>query len=255
MTKTNKLRSLTAAAVAAFALSAAQPAAADTIEINNWWAGAGSASFTFNGTDWHTGKTVKLSETGGSGGFKTYDLTTDPGKKSPFESFCVDIFHSFNFAVDSKDTQKTAASIFGAADANALGLLYTNHHAQIDATNSSADNESAFQLAVWEIVNEKAGNKYDLSKGDFQVTAASGNAKTIAQKWLDELVNGSVSKYVANVWTVQSMITKCNGVAQDVVTFSKLPTPPVPEPQTYAMMLVGLGLLGFSARRRNQEQL
>ena len=30
------------------------------------------------------------------------------------------------------------------------------------------------------------------------------------------------------------------------------PTPPVPEPETYAMMLAGLGLLGFVARRRRQ---
>ena len=28
---------------------------------------------------------------------------------------------------------------------------------------------------------------------------------------------------------------------------------PVPEPETYAMMLAGLGLLGFSARRRNKN--
>ena len=28
---------------------------------------------------------------------------------------------------------------------------------------------------------------------------------------------------------------------------------PVPEPETYAMLLVGLGLLGFSARRRNEN--
>jgi hypothetical protein len=28
---------------------------------------------------------------------------------------------------------------------------------------------------------------------------------------------------------------------------------PVPEPETYAMMLAGLGLLGFAARRRKQK--
>ena len=30
-------------------------------------------------------------------------------------------------------------------------------------------------------------------------------------------------------------------------------TPPIPEPETYAMMLAGLGLLGFVARRRRQS--
>jgi hypothetical protein len=29
-------------------------------------------------------------------------------------------------------------------------------------------------------------------------------------------------------------------------------TPPVPEPQTYAMLLVGLGIIGFMARRRKE---
>ena len=29
---------------------------------------------------------------------------------------------------------------------------------------------------------------------------------------------------------------------------------PVPEPETYAMMLAGLGLMGFVARRRKQKE-
>ena len=32
-----------------------------------------------------------------------------------------------------------------------------------------------------------------------------------------------------------------------------IPTTPIPEPETYAMMLAGLGLLGFVARRRRQS--
>lgn len=35
--------------------------------------------------------------------------------------------------------------------------------------------------------------------------------------------------------------------------FLMTPTAPVPEPETYAMMLVGLGLIGFIARRRKQK--
>jgi hypothetical protein len=35
-------------------------------------------------------------------------------------------------------------------------------------------------------------------------------------------------------------------------TFEPGPANPVPEPETYAMLLAGLGLMGFAARRRKQ---
>ena len=45
------------------------------------------------------------------------------------------------------------------------------------------------------------------------------------------------------------------GIAMDLVTYGDLSpiAAPVPEPETYAMMLAGLGLLGVVARRRKQE--
>jgi len=246
-----KLRGLTAAAFAASAMFAAQPAAADVIEINNFWAGSGAANIQYTGTDWHDGSKVSgLNEYGGSGGFKTYDLTTDPNRLNPFQTFCVDIFHSFSFAVDSNDTLRPATIISTTAAAE-LGQLYTNHHADIDSTGSSAEKESAFQLAVWEIVNEK-GSTLSLTDGAFK---ASGTGGSLAQTWLNELMGSvSPSAYSASIWTVQSMLTTGHGYAQDLVTFSPIQTP-VPEPETYAMMLVGLGLLGLTARRKNQHQV
>jgi hypothetical protein len=248
MTNNLKLRGYTAAALAATMLFAAQPAKADVIEINDFWAGAGEVNISFTGTDWHDGsKVVGLNEPGGSGGFKTYDLSTDPNKQNAFQSFCVDIFSSFSFVVESYDTLQPASVISSSAAVD-LARLYTNHHDLIDSTSSSADNESAFQLAVWEIVNEGGDNTYNLASGGFR---ASGTGSSIAQTWLDELERtNSVSTYSANIWTVQGMKSG-DGYAQDVVVFS--PVAPVPEPQTYAMMLVGLGLLGFSARRKNQN--
>ena len=188
-----------------------------------------------------------MHEVGGAGGFKTYDLTTDPNKQNAFQSFCVNIFNSFNFAVDSNDTLQPATIISSAA-ATDLGQLYTNHHAAIDSTSSSAENEAAFQLAVWEIVNEQGEGSYGLTDGTFKASGTGGN---LAQTWLSELEGTPpTSAYTASIWTVQSMITAGHGYAQDVVTFSPIQTP-VPEPETYAMMLVGLGLLGLSARRKN----
>ena len=43
-----------------------------------------------------------------------------------------------------------------------------------------------------------------------------------------------------------------SGASDGAESFFLLPTNPVPEPETYAMMLAGLGLLGFVARRRRQ---
>jgi hypothetical protein len=256
MTKNTSFRGITAAALAVSALFAAQPAAAEIIEINNFWSQSSwgsSATINFSGTDWHNGNQVTITnETGGSGGFKTYELTTDPNRQNAFQSFCVDIFHSFNFAVSSDDVYEPATIISSTAAAD-LGRLYTNHHANIDSTSSSAANESAFQLAVWEIVNEGTGESsgsgtYNLSAGDFR---ASGTGSSIAQSWLNELSTTSTSAYSASIWTVEAMLTTGHGYAQDVVTFSPIQTP-VPEPETYAMMLVGLGLLGMSARRKSQ---
>jgi len=246
MNKNIRYRGLSLAAIAMTVLFSAQPATADVIEINNFWAGKGNVTIDFTGVNWHDGSTVtSLHEYGGAGGFLTYNLTADPLREEGFQSFCVDIFHSFNFAVQSNDILQPATIISTTAAAD-LGRLYTNHHAEIDSHGSSAANEAAFQLAVWEIVNEGSGT-YNLTSGGFK---ASGTGSALAQSWLTELVVASTSDYSANIWTVQSMLTTGHGYAQDVVVFSA-----VPEPQTYAMLLAGLGLIGFSARRRNSDTI
>lgn len=249
-----------AIALASVALFAAQPAAADTIQLNGFWAGSGTVTIDFTGINWHDGATVTgLHEVGGSGGFRTYNLTTDPGRVNAFQSWCVDIFHSFSFVVNALDVLKpanialagssaTSPTAFSQQAATDLGRLFTNHHAAIDLTSSSGTNQAAFQLAVWEIVNERSG-AYSLSGGDFRAT---GTGSALAATWLSELSTASASLYDVNIWTVQSVITTGHGYAQDVAVFSKIP--PVPEPETYAMLLAGLGLMGFAARRKNKSR-
>lgn len=245
-----------ALALVSTALFAAQPAAADTIQLNSFWAGSGSVSIQFSGVNWHDGTpVVNLNESGGAGGFKTYNLTTDPLRTNAFQSWCVDIFHGFSFVVDALDVLKpasialagsaaTSPTAFSQQAATDLGRLYTNHHAAVDLTTSSNANEAAFQLAVWEIVNERNG-AYSLSGGDFRAT---GTGSALATTWLNELSTASASQYTASIWTVQNTLTAGHGYAQDVAVFSKIPA--IPEPETYAMFAAGLGLLGFAARRR-----
>lgn len=249
-----------ALALASTALFAAQPAAADVIQLNSFWAGSGSVSIQFSGINWHNGIQVNnLNESGGAGGFKTYNLNTDPLRTNAFQSWCVDIFHGFSFVVNALDVLKpanialagsspTSPTAFSQQAATDLGRLYTNHHAAVDLTSSSGTNEAAFQLAIWEIVNERSG-AYSLTLGDFKATG-SGTSGALATTWLNELSTASASQYTASIWMVQNTLTTGHGYAQDVAVFSKIPA--VPEPETYAMFAAGLGLLGFAARRRNR---
>ena len=47
---------------------------------------------------------------------------------------------------------------------------------------------------------------------------------------------------------ISGTLTATSGLHGVAINFS--PTTPIPEPETYAMMLAGLGLMGFVARRR-----
>jgi hypothetical protein len=227
-------------AASAISLLAAQPAMADQIKLEGWWGGAGSAHIDFNGINYHTGLSTSVSEYGGSGGFSAADLTT--GGPS-FEAWCVDIFSNFWFPSTSNNTLLSASSVFNATKADDLGRLYTAHHTLIDGHGSTSNDSAAFQLAVWEIVNE-SGSSYDLSNGAF---TATGTGAADAQSWLSAL-GSTTSMYSANVWRVDSMVSTDHGHSQDVVVFA-----PVPEPETYAMLLAGLGLMSVTAYRRKKQ--
>jgi hypothetical protein len=260
-----------AVAFAVAALFAAQAASADTvntIELKNWWGGHGSATITFSGVDYHDGVTYKsFTESGGAGGFLTYDLTTNPHEyptNSSFQSWCVDIFHDFNFVTSSSDTKQNASQIFvnlgttkSAKIQKDLTRLYAAEHTLIDSHSSTNTNSAAFQLAVWEIVNEKSTNPYDLASGNLKISSGS-TGYALAEGWLTALNNLAYEpnpKYTVSFWNVNDGNGGASGShppptggAQDVAVFS-----PVPEPGTYAMMLAGLGLMGFIARRRRER--
>ena len=245
------------AALAAAALIVVQPALADTIELNNFWAGSGAVTVNYTGNVWYNSSEAvnNYSVYDGSGGFKTFDLTTDPNKTSPFQTYCVDIFHDFNFAVDSVDSSPTG-NPSGLSSASILNLdrLYTQYGSNIVSTSSSNLHQSAFQLAIWAIVNDGVAINnsgiFNLTNGQpikFSNDSLGGDAVSLAQQWLNSLANVR-STYNAEFLMVQNQGEVGSYGAQDVVYFT--PASPEPEPQPNAMLLVGLGLVGFLARHR-----
>lgn len=71
-------------------------------------------------------------------------------------------------------------------------------------------------------------------------------------------VNNSATAFVLGNVTAQGGLwidwkNSAYNVGIDNIDYSVTATPPVPEPETYAMLMAGLGLVGFMARRRKQK--
>ena len=76
------------------------------------------------------------------------------------------------------------------------------------------------------------------------------NANTKAQLYKAEALAA-----VGSSWWGIGSVRALNMLRQDGVTPGQdmLYLTPIPEPETYAMLLAGLGLMGFVARRRKQS--
>jgi hypothetical protein len=113
--------------------------------------------------------------------------------------------------------------------------------------NNNADANS-LQAAIWVLENEQPTSFLGETSGNNQSTASKLFNAATATNWTD---NGNVR--VLDLWGSRSGELghyTFSGDHQD-----QLYMIPVPEPETYAMMLAGLGLMGFVARRRRGRDL
>jgi hypothetical protein len=115
-----------------------------------------------------------------------------------------------------------------------------------------ANDADALQNAFWFFENEITSLSSGLSASEF----------TQAQTWVN-LANAAV----AGGWNTIGNVRVLNLLRQDnagnytvqaqdqlyLITPTVVVTTPVPEPEIYAMMVAGLGLMGFVARRRKQN--
>ncbi|MFL5342253.1 MAG: hypothetical protein ACJ8F7_19065 [Gemmataceae bacterium] len=158
-----------------------------------------------------------------------------------FQSFCVEL----NRGVNNITTFTTAPLTPKFSDVQAARLqeFWGEHFAQI---GQDARKAAAFQLGVWEIVNESGTTNLDLSSGNFTVLTSgrdATNAATVAlsQSWLND-VNGSGSME-------SSLALLLSRDTQNQLTVTHPPTVPVPP----AAILGGMGLVslvGYGLRRR-----
>ena len=131
---------------------------------------------------------------------------------------------------------------------NASAWLYTQFRTNPTALNRPSDpwanndaHANSLQLAFWKLENELSGS-----------SLAAYNADARAQDWVAAAIGASWTNIhnvrVLNLYDTYNATTHVfSGNHQDQLYLA-----PVPEPETYAMLLAGLGLMGFVVRRRRQ---
>lgn len=146
-----------------------------------------------------------------------------------FIAWCIDLAQTLR----SGESYSEAPTLLSQTAQSGLSQLFAEVYQHVDTAREAA----AFQLAIWEIVDEAPSNGYDVSAGAFSASRNAG-AISLAQSYLDGLGasgEGAALRFFASE------------TSQDLVTVDLAP---VPLPASGAMIVVALGGLVALRRRR-----
>lgn len=217
------VRSIAAVAVSA---ALAAPALADTVQLN---------SYTYGGPS--TVSVGAPNHSGGAGQFSGFL------NGNAFVTFCTEIGQEFDFNTTYNNYSVVGGvAAWGASKATAINQLLSYAASALPPLPNNQDNSAAVQSAVWEILNE-TGPSYGFTTGSFK--AISGTAATQAALTALDGVWATLGTQTITVYADQLK----SSTNQDFLVMA-----PVPEPETYAMLLAGLGIVGAVARRRRSAE-
>lgn len=205
------------------------------------------------------GGTIRLNDGSGSGPGGEFVATVLSGGSGTFETFCLEKNEYFSYGETLRVNSISSGAMNGGVSGgvggsdpldNRTAYLYTQFRSGslsgYDYGNASlrAGDANALQNAIWFLEGEIS----TIGSGLSTTTQASQIAQ--AQNWVDEANaagwTGLGGVQVLNLYRGANFATH----AQDQLYIT-----PVPEPETYVMLLAGLGLMGFVARRRQQRSL
>lgn len=216
----------------ASAIVGMRPAAADTL----WY--DGPAYRPYFGTNrinvaFHE---PSVTRTVSPGGFQMANMSS--ASAGSFVAWCVDVYGTLQSS--NSYTQRTGEQFYGVSSRTVTDLerLASYSYAKWSAPASLAS--PAYQLAVWEIAIDTASGN-GLSADNFAAASGDSAIMDLAGSWINVVNAGTYT------------ITQDLGIGQKGARSTRqnlAVLAPIPEAETYTMLIAGLGLMVFVARRR-----
>ncbi len=194
----------------------------------------------------------------------SFNMVNQTNTGLDFKAFCIDIFHTVSVG-GTYSYNKTAlpTPAWSELTENCINYLFTNYVVPL-----ADDTPDAFQLALWEVINEGDSNSLSLTNGDFKASGGNlGAAKYFAVETLlqDIQTKGSGPSTADYNYTFYEgypasampaafampapaqmlMSWESKGICEGDDCF----TNNVPEPMPLALLGIGLLAIGFVLRK------
>ncbi|MYM32332.1 PEP-CTERM sorting domain-containing protein [Duganella sp. CY15W] len=183
-----------------------------------------------------------------SQGVSAYDLTgTSLGAQ--ILAFCVEAkVAQGDGTVYTEHDKVNLSTLWSGATGNKVKALFeTSYGTLLDGTTVEQKKKLlGFQLALWDLI-EDDGDMYHGTTQKFStgLTGNSGAYVATAQ----QMLTAASTHTLTNMYNYSTF----TGVAGSTHSQNLLSVSAVPEADTWAMMAVGLGLIGFMGRRKSDE--
>jgi hypothetical protein len=173
-------------------------------------------------------------------------LNFETSDKESFTAFCVELGQ-----YTSSLLQTYQVGSFNSTQGSNLQNLLSASYATVDTKAERA----AFQLAVWELTHESKAGKFSVTESGrgnvsqgFSLNNSSANYGSLMSQANSYLDAGAAYKG-AGLYQIEKL---SNANHQDLLRFNAVTA--VPEPSSYALLMAGLGVIGFVSRRRSNAR-
>jgi hypothetical protein len=167
-----------------------------------------------------------------------------------FSAYCVELAQ-----YTSTSLQTYQVGSFNTSQGSNLQKLLSANYASVDTNTERA----AFQIAVWELTHESKAGRFSVTEGPndkdgqgFNLNDSSKNYGALVSQ-VNSYLDAGAAYQGANLYQVEKL---SNANHQDLMRFNALPpVTAVPEPSSYALLMAGLGVVGFLSRRRGAKSV